>query len=197
MRNFDSKKDLILDAALKAAIQKGTSNVTVREVAKSAGVNVAAINYYFSSKHQMLKSLDRLFWDNFNEAFKKLDRTDKEAEEKLLDWMVDALSYAVHYPGIVVILREKFASPKTAEDIAYRDKLYENIGKVRKLFNEVVGCDEADKKLFTMFSSAVLWPYLALPFVIGEVPSFASHKEMYEFCKFNLDFYKNKNFGGK
>ncbi|MEG2454176.1 MAG: helix-turn-helix domain-containing protein, partial [Clostridia bacterium] len=107
MRNFETKKEIILDAALRLIVKQGSANVTIREVAKEANVNVAAINYYFSSKDQMLAEMEKLFKDNFDEAFAILDRVDICGEEKLLEWLNSALAYAVHYPGIIVLLREK------------------------------------------------------------------------------------------
>ena len=54
-RENNMKKDItteqkIKDAARKVFMTKGFSGCTTREIAKSVGINVALLNYYFRSK---------------------------------------------------------------------------------------------------------------------------------------------------
>jgi AcrR family transcriptional regulator len=49
----DSTRQQILDAAGPVFADKGFQKATVREICAAAGVNVAAINYYFGDKHQL------------------------------------------------------------------------------------------------------------------------------------------------
>lgn len=65
---------LILAAAIEALEESGPSGATTRAIAERAGVNVAAINYYFRSKDNLLALaaetiLDRLFeWDELEDT---------------------------------------------------------------------------------------------------------------------------------
>jgi len=43
----------IMDAALKLFAKKGFAAVSVKEVAKNAGVNIALISYYFGGKENL------------------------------------------------------------------------------------------------------------------------------------------------
>ena len=54
------KKKAILDAAKILFIEKGYQNTSVRDIAKKAGVNLALVNYYFSSKEDLFD----LIFDN-------------------------------------------------------------------------------------------------------------------------------------
>jgi Transcriptional regulator len=193
MRNFETKKDIILDAALRLIVKNGTTSITIREVAKEANVNVAAINYYFSSKEQMLVEMEKLFNDNFEEAFTALDRTDIAGEEKLIVWMDSALAYAVHYPGIFILIRDKLIvngdKPENAEML---EKLMTRVGQVRQLFNETVGVTDEDTELFTMFASAILWPFVFSPMLFGIDESFKDSDRRKKYFQYVINFYKSK-----
>jgi len=58
-----SAKEKILGAAAKLFAESGYNKVTIREIAKAAGVNSALIYYYFSSKSDILSNLYKLYSD--------------------------------------------------------------------------------------------------------------------------------------
>lgn len=49
-------RDRIIKAALKAFAEHGFDAATLREITQLAGANLAAVNYYFRSKDELLKS---------------------------------------------------------------------------------------------------------------------------------------------
>jgi len=52
-----TKKETIIESALKLFSTKGFEGTSVREIAADAGVNVAMINYYFGSKEKLFESV--------------------------------------------------------------------------------------------------------------------------------------------
>lgn len=52
-----TKKQTIIESALKLFSTKGFEGTSVREIAADAGVNVAMINYYFGSKDKLFESV--------------------------------------------------------------------------------------------------------------------------------------------
>ena len=54
----------ILEAAVAVIEEFGFRNVTVRRIAAKAGVNIAAINYYFRTKDQLMEKALELTIDN-------------------------------------------------------------------------------------------------------------------------------------
>lgn len=194
MRKFETKQEKILDAALKITIKNGSEDVTIREVAKEAGVNIAAINYYFNSKEQMLVEMEKLFKDNFDEAFTVLDRTDIYGEEKLLAWLNGALAYAVHYPGIIVLLREKLVlNTENSINKQMLEELIKRVGQIRVLFNETVGIPEDSMELFTMFASTITWPFMISPMIFGIDESYNDATTRDSYFRYVLDFFKLKS----
>ena len=62
-----SQKDAILDAALIAIAEHKISDITMRDIAKSAGISNGALHYYFPSKKELLLSLLNKVDQMFNE----------------------------------------------------------------------------------------------------------------------------------
>jgi AcrR family transcriptional regulator len=52
-----TKKEIIIESAIKLFSTKGFEGTSVREIASDAGVNVAMINYYFVSKEKLFESV--------------------------------------------------------------------------------------------------------------------------------------------
>lgn len=51
------KKEQIINAAIDLFAQKGFEGTSIRDLASSAGVNVAMVNYYFGSKEKLFEAL--------------------------------------------------------------------------------------------------------------------------------------------
>lgn len=52
-----TKKEVIIESAIKLFSTKGFEGTSVREIAADAGVNVAMINYYFGSKEKLFEKV--------------------------------------------------------------------------------------------------------------------------------------------
>jgi AcrR family transcriptional regulator len=70
----DDARNRIIDAAGPIFADKGFENATVREICQQAGVNLAAVNYYFGDKERL-----------YVETIKRAHQPDGELEG-LLEW---------------------------------------------------------------------------------------------------------------
>jgi AcrR family transcriptional regulator len=89
----------ILEAAIATIEEYGFDNVTVRRIAAKAGVNIAAINYYFRTKEQLLDKVIEVTLDN---AFDWSDLAYTESlppKEQLLAVMEHLANGAQMYPA--------------------------------------------------------------------------------------------------
>jgi AcrR family transcriptional regulator len=57
---MEGMEDRILEAAVACIEEYGVHRLTVRRIAAKAGVNTAAINYYFRTKEQLMDKVDEL-----------------------------------------------------------------------------------------------------------------------------------------
>src|SRR5215471_17249019 len=53
----DRTRASILDAAERLYAERGFSDVTLRDIVAAAGVNLAAVNYHFGSKDELIAEL--------------------------------------------------------------------------------------------------------------------------------------------
>lgn len=172
MRIISSKKELILDATIKLISKKNSFDVTIREIAKEAKVNVAAINYYFKSKNELFAEMQNMFLENFADAFTPLDDENLSNEEKLDLWLKKAIGYANHYPGILVYLKDMFSNPKDSLfENAMREGLIIRLLEIRQLLLDVISPSPEDEEdLFMTFAACLILPFVLTVVMDESIP---------------------------
>lgn len=129
MTNSPDMEMKIVEAAIACIEKYGFQNVTVRKIAQEADVNIAAINYYFRSKEQLM---ERVLQVTLGNAFdwKDLDSSESFPPKKRLAAILDHLTEgAQNYPEIA---RIHFIAPlmdANANSTAY-GKLNEFLNKL-------------------------------------------------------------------
>ena len=98
----DEIKQKIIMTAIECIEQEGIQRVTIRKIADLAKVNVAAINYHFGSKEQLLNivmnaTLNESFVNNIKDYEGMWQSDTKKALQHFLE---DTLEGAVNYPNI-------------------------------------------------------------------------------------------------
>lgn len=191
IRRLTTKKEQILDAALKLVSKKNTFDITIREISAEADVNVAAVNYYFKSKDQLFQDMEKLFLDNFVDAFTPLDNTTLSDYDKLIAFLKKAISYATHYPGILVLLKEKFSNPSENElDIQMQMDFLKRLVEIKELFISVVQPSEEETDyLFMSFGASLIFPFVADNYIEG-IGQFMSEEEHLKYMKTLINKFK-------
>jgi len=78
-------REKILDAAEILFAEKGFSTTSVREITRKAGVNLAALNYYFGSKAGLIEAVFKRRIDPINrDRLEMLRKFEAEAQDKPL-----------------------------------------------------------------------------------------------------------------
>ncbi len=160
MRELKSIEEKILDSALYLIGKQGTCNVPIRSIAKEAGVNVSAINYYFRTKEEMLRNTKEFFIENSIAIYSILDREEFTEEERLVLFANEIMEYTLHYTGLSAMFKE-------AERLKEEDEISKRIIEVtRELHNKmntvltnVVGGDPSVAKYNSIiFMAALIYP---------------------------------------
>jgi AcrR family transcriptional regulator len=119
----------IIEAAIACIEAFGVRGATTRRIAEKAGVNAAAINYYFRTKEQLLSqvfetTLKNAFdWDNFHIA-------DTPPKERLAGILTELTEGALAYPEITrahliaPLMEGRFAEPSLAGFTEFTERLY-------------------------------------------------------------------------
>jgi AcrR family transcriptional regulator len=115
-------RERIIFATMVCLERDGMDALTVRAIAREAGVNVAAVNYYFGSKDRLLQEVQRRqlvtgFSDPVGELDGLLAQTDLPRAEALRLFLAGFISDMVRYPRTVeahlheALTRQDYSSP--------------------------------------------------------------------------------------
>lgn len=122
----------IIQAAIVCIEEYGLANTTIRKISEKAGVNSAAISYYFGSREQVISRAFDITLDNafdFDDFIYKEDAGYRQVLKVILnDWKKGALAFpGLFHAHIDDITNRHIKSSNT------RDRVNEFIEKVYKL----------------------------------------------------------------
>ncbi len=103
MPETSSPREQILRAAIETIEAEGIENATVRNIAERAGVNIAAINYYFGSKGHLIEMVvAQVLETGFSGQFKDIreEQGDLPPREMVRQYFLYTLEGMHAYPGI-------------------------------------------------------------------------------------------------
>ena len=133
----------ILESTIRLIGEKGTMDVSVREIARAAEVNVAAINYYFETKERMLTEMREHFLGNYARVNQVLYDDSVAVEQRLRSWADDVMFYLLQFPGILVVVAQLVSTelPDAFESMV-REQLDNSFGVLRRAIGEMLGSDD-------------------------------------------------------
>lgn len=100
MENKASAKDKILKTTLSIIGEEGFQNITVRKIAAKAGVNIAAVNYYFGSKDNAINEALKYLGDKVMRSFKLLDDDELPPEERIRRFLKNYVEAILEHPYV-------------------------------------------------------------------------------------------------
>jgi AcrR family transcriptional regulator len=166
-----SVKDHILDRTIFLVGKKGTTDVTVREIAREAGVNVAAVNYYFSSKEQMFDQMAARFVAGFDDVMRLLESPDVPPVDRLRRWSGEVMRHLAEYPGFLAVM-ERHMTGESGDPFAraLRTSMRRAVRQLTATLGECFGPADPGRIAFklTLLVSALAGP---LPRLVGKTQS--------------------------
>ena len=95
-------KKRIVDAAAEIVGSQIGADLTIRELAKKANVNIAAVNYYFNTKDNLMHEIEQTFATEFKNINTFLSREKNlPPRERLFQWAEMLMSYLMEKPGTI------------------------------------------------------------------------------------------------
>jgi AcrR family transcriptional regulator len=88
---------------MKIIGQECRMNVTIREIANEAGVNLASINYYFRSKEKLIDEVEDFFCLNLHQISAILEESTLPILERIENWAKKLMHYLAEYPGVMFL----------------------------------------------------------------------------------------------
>ncbi len=116
----DTKNRIFLSAVEIVGLK---GDVTVRELAEMAGVNIASINYYYGNKKNLLKDVEKHYSTSlYNLQNSILTSNDLSPYDKLLNWAKSLSEFIIRYPALIGLIVNL-----TTEDKNYKPALIQKI----------------------------------------------------------------------
>lgn len=98
-----SRKEDILDVVLLYLTEKGAHDITIREIARLAHVNSAAISYYFGSKENLMHEACKRYYDIASEIFQGLRNKSINPRDRLKKVCIQYTEYMIKYIGFLKV----------------------------------------------------------------------------------------------
>lgn len=159
-----STKETILKSAYDIFSKKGMLD-TVKEIANQAGVNIAAINYYFGSKENLIDLVTEKYFDEVRGLFSILENSSEHPLQRIRSYIDKFMSLnvsPVHINLMAKAIKEDGKMQKFVDVVNEHADAYKNVIK------EVTG--EQDEHILNMkvilFASAITYPRLINNYII-------------------------------
>jgi AcrR family transcriptional regulator len=139
-------KTALLEAAKQLILERGYAGATVRELAAASGANVAAVNYHFGSRENLL---NQAMLDVFAEWMWRSSKVDVDEEEEPLQQlaararpMVDGIQAA--QPAFIMALEVLLQSRRSPE---LHGQLAEHYARMRRFASESIAQSKRGSQL--------------------------------------------------
>jgi AcrR family transcriptional regulator len=122
-----SPEERILIAALDCIAESGLAATTVRSIAAKAGLNSAAVNYYYRTKDKLVEAALRSAWTHVSDDIQRIMGAAKDPGEALEAAGRFLLEGAFRYPNIIRAIIVEQAS-LGEEAVAFFKTQFERLG---------------------------------------------------------------------
>ncbi|HUX39585.1 MAG TPA: TetR/AcrR family transcriptional regulator [Rectinemataceae bacterium] len=116
----------ILVATLDCIAEQGLEGATVRVIAAKAGLNAAAVNYYYRTKERLVEAALRSAWTHVSEDIDRIAATAKDGGEGFEMTVSYLIEGAYKYPAIIRAIIVEHPSLR-GEAGAFFKKLFEEL----------------------------------------------------------------------
>ena len=133
----------LLEAAARLFAEHGFQHVTIREICKEAGANVASVNYYFRDKSGLYEEVIRriiVFMQQMTERAHDAG-PNKSAEERLRHYIRTFLQHILQggdkcWQGM--LMAREMTDPTPGLDLIFHQAIRPNSDRVRDLISEIM-----------------------------------------------------------
>lgn len=172
-------KDKILHVAMDIIASEGFHGITVRKIATKAEVNVAAVNYYFGSKENLISEALAYLTVQLKDTFNILKSNDKDPIPLLSDFISTYMRVIASYPDMVKSLITYAVQDKPLQGHAEYSVFLqtEGIDLIKKMIKKAV--PELDD-LSLSLRALNLMSGLSMPYLMGNSINNMLHVNLFD-----------------
>jgi AcrR family transcriptional regulator len=108
-------KERIIKAVWDLISQKGSINLTVREISKKANVNLAAINYHFRTTQNLFDEVENYLAEKILHLNEILENPQSDPKQAILTWSKELMNLIYDNPGILWLIGSKIMKKDRAD----------------------------------------------------------------------------------
>lgn len=151
----------IITVAVELIGKQVNMNVTTREIAREANVNLASINYYFRSKDNLFNEVEQFFANESRKIYEELEQPDVEPRDKIARWALRIIEHLMEYPGILFMIATKLIQDQ-GKNPGIVELINNSEASLRPIMKELTGLDDEEAISFKemQLMSGVLTPVL-------------------------------------
>jgi AcrR family transcriptional regulator len=121
----EEKRTKIREAAARLFAEKGFENTTTRDIAGAAGINNAALYYYFDNKEQLLYQILEEVIRTALEKITEIEQRPRPLQEKLALILRIHTRTAIDFDKMKLLVHEQRSlSPEHRQELKERQRLY-------------------------------------------------------------------------
>jgi AcrR family transcriptional regulator len=154
-------KERILATAVRLLLNAPPKGLTTRAIAAEAGVNVAAIHYYFQTKENLIEQAYSSATDSgFKRAMQVFDRKDLPVRDRAVQFLQGYAIGIVEYPSIsrAGFSRMLFVEKASERFARYLGRMFEALRGTFRQMGEADPKGQAGKALAAL--SSIILPFL-------------------------------------
>ena len=154
-------KTKILETAAEIVGREKNLNLTIREIAKRAGVNLASVNYYFGSKKNLLQEVEKMLMENVLLVYADLENEDLPIKDRLVNWADSLIKNMIDYPGIIYLIGTRVLKRDNTIFNVYLSLLETDITPLVKELSGLKDTEEVKYKVLQLISG-IVYPALII-----------------------------------
>jgi len=162
-----STKEKIIKVTMEIIAAEGFQNVTVRKITSRAGVNLAAVNYYFGSKDAVINEALITVTLQLKNAFLHLKDEKFEPQARLALFLKDYAEVLFKYPDIIkIIIDQNIHNYPTRVEAGYQEYLKdEGLNLIIRTLNQI---NPDETRIVLKMRALHLLSCLAFPILMGD-----------------------------
>ena len=172
MTEFNSKQIEIINITEKLFAEKGFDGTSIREIAKTAGINVAMVSYYFGSKERLLDAVIINRVSGFRMILENLQLENITPIEKIKKFVALYINKFYQNKDIYQIIHFEIVNQKRSSDFPE----FNEIKKKNLLLLESIIAEGQKNDVFKANCNATLIPAI----VIGTFSQIHNNKKFYQ-----------------
>jgi len=134
INNIPDARAKILETAANIIGRERNINLTIREIAKRAEVNIASVNYYFRSKEKLIYEVELLMLEKISQIFSMLSDDRQNIRDRLINWADSYVKHLLEYPGIIYLIGTRILERENTSINRYLELAENSLTPVLKEF---------------------------------------------------------------